>query len=113
MSKVLKIVVGVIILYVVLMDGSGLAIKALVSSSIGEEVRNKAEATLPVEVSIDGGEFDVAEWFLFRPAISFDNLYVVNPEGFSSEHLLKASHLSLRANLGALLADSIEIGLVI
>ena len=63
MSKVLKIVVGVIILYVVLMDGSGLAIKALVSSSIGEEVRNKAEATLPVEVSIDGGEFDVAEWF--------------------------------------------------
>ncbi len=111
MPKVLKLIAGIVLLYVVLMGGSGFAIKALISSSIGEQVRAKAQASLPVEVSIDGGEFDIAQWFLFRPAITFENLRVGNPEGFSSEHLLRASSLGLRANLTALFSDSIEIGL--
>ena len=111
MPKPLKLIVGLIVAYLVVMGGSGLAIKALISSSIGEQVRSNAQASLPVEVSIDGGEFDIAQWFLFRPAITFENLRVGNPEGFSSEHLLRAASLSLRANLTALFSDSIEIGL--
>jgi len=111
MPKVLKLVAGLIVLYIVVMGGSGLVIKMLISSSIGEQVRAEAQASLPVEVSIDGGEFDIAQWFLFRPSISFENLQVSNPEGFSSEHLLSASRISLRANLTALFDDSIEIGL--
>ena len=81
----------IVLLYVVLMGGSGFAIKALISSSIGEQVLAKAQASLPVDGSIDGGEFDIAQWFLFRPAITFENLRVGNPERFSSEHLLRAS----------------------
>ena len=109
MGKIIKLILGLVLVYVVLMGGSGLAIKGMLSGSAGEEIRSRAQALLPVEVSIEGGEFDIAQWFLFRPAISFDNLRVANPEGFSAEPLFEASQVSARADLTALFDDAIAI----
>jgi|GEM_PF-1272450 len=109
MNKVLKVALGLILLYVLVMGGSGLAIQALLSGETGARLREQAQASLPVELSIQGGDFDLAGWFFFRPALSFDHLRVENPEGFSDEPLLTADQVSARADLRSLLGDGLEI----
>jgi len=109
MNKALKTALGLVLLYILVMGGSGLAIQALLSGETGARLRNQAQASLPVELSIEGGDFDLAGWFFFRPALSFDHLRVENPEGFSSEALLTADQVSARADLRSLLGDGLEI----
>ncbi len=109
MNKVLKVVGGLALLYVVVMGGSGLAIRAALSSSFGEEVRERLQARLPVEASIGGGDFDIAEWFMLRPAITFVDLRIENPDGFSAEPLLRADRVAARAQLSALFNDEVRI----
>lgn len=109
MSKLIKIVLGLVALYVVVMGGSGLAIQSMLSGGVGEQMREKAQAMLPVEVSIEGGDFDLQEWFFFRPAISFDRLRVANPPGYSSAPLLEAERVAARADLSSLLDNAVAI----
>ena len=109
MSKVLKVVLGLAVLYVVLMGGSGLAIRAMLSGQTGERIRAAAQETLPVDVSISGGSFDIAKWFVFQPSLSFENLRVANAPGYSNEPLLSAALVSADAALGSLLGEELEI----
>ncbi len=114
MAKLLKAVLTLVALYVVVMGGSGLLIRSMLSGGVGESLRKKAEALLPVDVSIEGGDFDIPEWFAFRPAISFDRLRIANPPGFSDEPLLTAERVAARAKIADLFGglatiDSIEI----
>ena len=109
MSKLLKVVGALVLLYVVVMGGSGLAIRALLAGSIGESARARLERSLPVEVSITGGDFDLAQWFLLRPAISFEGLRISNPAGFSDAPLLRADRVAARADLAALFDDEVRV----
>jgi len=109
MNKALKTALGLVLLYILVMGGSGLAIQALLSGETGARLRDQAQAALPVELSIEGGDFDLAGWFFFRPALSFDHLRVENPDGFSGEPLLTADQVSARADLRSLLGDGLEI----
>ncbi|MBI1354223.1 MAG: hypothetical protein GC160_07745 [Acidobacteria bacterium] len=109
MSKLLKLVGGLILLYLLLMGGSGLAIQAMLSGGVGQKLRAKAQSLLPVEVSIEGGDFDLKEWFFFRPAIGFDQLRVANPPGYSDEPLLVADRIAARADLSSLLDNAVSI----
>ena len=109
MNKALKVAFGLVLLYVVVMGGSGLAIQAMLSGDTGAKLREQAQAALPVELSIEGGDFDLWGWFFFRPALSFDKLRVENPDGFSAEPLLTAERVAARADLRSLLGDGLEI----
>ena len=109
MNKALKTALGLVLLYILVMGGSGLAIQALLSGETGARLRDQAQAALPVELSIEGGDFDLAGWFFFRPALSFDHLRVENPDGFSDEPLLTADQVSARADLRSLLGDGLEV----
>lgn len=109
MSKLIKAVIGLVLLYVVLMGGSGLVIQSMLSGGVGERLREKAQATLPVDISIEGGDFDLKEWFFFRPAISFDRLRAANPPGYSEGPLLEAERVAARADLSSLLSNEVSI----
>ena len=109
MGKLVKAILVLASLYVVVMGGSGLLIRSMLSGGAGESLRRKAESLLPVEVTIEGGDFDIGEWFAFRPAISFDRLLVANPEGFSEEPLLAADRVAARATLAELLSGRVAI----
>ena len=109
MSKIVKLLVGLVLLYVVIMGGSGLAIQAMLSGGVGERLRQKAQSALPVEVTIEGGDFDLKEWFFFRPSIRFDALRVANPAGYSDEPLLTADLVAARADLWSLLDNAVSI----
>ena len=109
MAKLLKAILLLAGLYVVVMGGSGLLIRSMLSGGAGESLRRKAEALLPVEVAIEGGDFDIPEWFFFRPAISFDRLRIANPPGYSEEPLLAAERVAARARLSELFGGRVAI----
>lgn len=109
MMKMLKAILLLAALYVVAMGGSGLLIRSMLSGGVAQSLRGKAEALLPVEVAIEGGDFDVYQWFFFRPAISFDRLRIANPEGYSQEPLLEAERVSARARLSELFGSRVDI----
>ena len=109
MGKLLKAALTLLALYVVVMGGSGLVIRSMLSGGVDESLRIKAQSLLPVDVAIGGGDFDIPEWFMFRPAISFDRLRVANPEGYSSEPLLQAERVAARATLADLLGGRVAI----
>lgn len=109
MRKLAKAVLVLLSLYVVVMGGSGLLIRAMLSGGVGEGLRHKAEALLPVEVTIQGGDFDIEEWFHFRPAISFDRLSIANPPGYGDQPMLQADRVAARAKLAELFGGQVAI----
>ncbi|MEZ5364963.1 MAG: AsmA family protein [Bryobacterales bacterium] len=109
MRKLAKAVLVLLSLYVVVMGGSGLLIRSMLSGGVGEGLRRKAQALLPVEVTIQGGDFDIPEWFYFRPAISFDSLRIANPPGYGDQPMLQADRVAARAKLAELFGGHVAI----
>lgn len=109
MKIVVKILGSLIGLYLLLMLGSGLAIRTLLSTELGDRLRDRAQQSLPVEVSLSGGEFDIAEWMLFRPALALHDLRVGNPAGYGEDALLSADRVFARAGLLGLLRGETRI----
>jgi uncharacterized protein involved in outer membrane biogenesis len=109
MKIAIKIALGLVGLYLVLMLGSGLAIRALLSTSLGDKIREAAQRSLPVKVSLSGGSFDLGQWMLFRPALALYDLRVGNPSGYGDEALLSADRVFARAGLFSLLQRQARI----
>ena len=108
MKTLVKIVVGVVAAYLVMMLVSGLAIQMMVSGS-AETIREQLEARVPIPVSFGDGSFSLAQWFLFQPAISLRDISIGNPQGFSSNNLLVAREVSTQVAFFSLFGDRIEI----
>jgi AsmA protein len=109
MNKAAKIVIGIVGLYLTLMLVTGLAAKFLLSGSQIQAVVSSMGASLPVEVKVGEGDFDLVQWFLFRPAVTIQELSVGNPEGFSEQPLLRADGVSAQVALLPLLSRRMEI----
>lgn len=107
-----KIAFGLIGLYLLLMLGSGLAIRALLSTSLGDRIRESAQRSLPVEVALSGGSLDLGEWMLFRPALALHDLRVGNPSGYGGEPLLSADRVFARAALFDLLRGRHRVSVI-
>jgi uncharacterized protein involved in outer membrane biogenesis len=109
MNKAAKIVLGVVGLYLTLMLVTGLAAKFLLSGSQVQAVVSSIGASLPVDVKVGEGDFDLVQWFLFRPAVTIQDLSVGNPQGFSERPLLRADGVSAQVALLPLLSRRMEI----
>lgn len=107
-----KIALALIGLYLVLMLGSGLAIRALLSTSLGDRIREAAQRSLPVEVTLSGGSLALGQWMLFRPALALYDLRVGNPSGYGDGPLLSADRVFARAGLLDLLQGQTRVSVI-
>jgi len=112
MKIAFKIALGLVGLYLVLMLGSGLAIRVLLSTSLGDRIRQSAQRSLPVEVTLSGGSLDLGQWMLFRPALALYDLRVGNPSGYGDGPLLSADRLFARAGLFSLLQGETRVSVI-
>lgn len=64
-----KMLIWVAGIYVVLVLGSGLLIKALLTGGRIDAVVHSLNARMPVAVSVAEGSFDLVQWFRFQPVI--------------------------------------------
>lgn len=109
MNRVLKLLLGVVVGFAALMLVSGLAIRAMLSGSGRDAVLAALESRLKAPVSIEGGDFDLARWFRFSPAITLRGFAVGNPEGFSAGNMVQAEEVSAEVSLLSLFSDRIEV----
>lgn len=109
MKFVIKSILTVVVVYLVVMLGSGLAIRTLLSTSLGDSLRQHAQDALPVEFSLSGGELDLIEWMQFRPALVLYDLRIGNPAGYGDSPLLRADRVLARASLFDLLNDEAHV----
>jgi uncharacterized protein involved in outer membrane biogenesis len=112
MKIAIKIALGLAGLYLALMLGSGLAIRALLSTGLGDRIRESAQQSLPVAVTLSGGSLDLGEWMLFRPALALHDLRVGNPNGWGDGPLLSADRLFARAGLFDLLQGETRLSAI-
>ncbi len=112
MKIAIKIALGIAGLYLVLMLGSGLAIRILISTSLGDRIRESAQRSLPVEVTLSGGRLDLGQWMLFRPALALYDLRVGNPSGYGDGPLLSADRVFARAGLFSLMAGEPRVSVM-
>ncbi|MDA0206054.1 MAG: AsmA family protein [Acidobacteria bacterium] len=112
MKIAIKIALGFFGLYLVLMLGSGLAIRVLLSTTLGDRIRESAQQSLPVEVSLSGGSLDLGQWMLFRPALALNDLRVGNPSGYGDGPLLSADRVFARAGLFSLLQGETSVSAI-
>ncbi len=113
MKRLLQVLLGVVVGFAALMLVSGLAIRAMLSGSASEAVLGALESRLKTPVSIEGGDFDLARWFRFTPAITLYGFTVGNPPGFSSGNLLEADEVAAEVGLFSLFSDRIDIHSVV
>jgi hypothetical protein len=109
MKPVLKIVVAVIGGAFALMLITGLVAKMMLSESRIQSVLASLESRVPVPVTARGGDFDLAQWFLFRPAIGIDQLSVGNPRGYSETPMLTAEKVYAQVALLSLFSGRTEV----
>jgi len=109
MRAALKVLIWLIGIYAVLVVGSGLAIKALLTPSrIGAVVRS-ATASLPVAVAVQQGSFDLIPWIRFQPVIRLRKISVGNPPGFAAEPMLAVEEASAQVALFSLLGQEVRV----
>lgn len=109
MRRVLKVLVILAGVYLLLIVGSGLALKTMMS---GDRVRLLAEATgkrMPVPLLVSDGSFDLTGWLLLHPSVRISGVRIGNPEGFSSEPMVYAREASADVRLLSLFDDKIAV----
>ena len=109
MKTLVKLVLGIVGLYLVLMLGSGLVAKAMLSGSRIQTLLSSLQAGWPAQVSASGGDFDLVEWFRFRPVVTIRDLAVTNPPGFSNGRLLEAKEVSAQVGLFSLFGGTPQV----
>ncbi len=82
-----------LVAYVAVMCVTGLIVRSLVSGSARDSVVASVSRRLGLDVSVGDAEFDLASWFLLRPAISLGNVAIGNPPGFRGRNLFTARRI--------------------
>ena len=109
MKTLVKLVLGIVGVYLVLMLGAGLVAKAMLSGSRIQALLGSLQQGWPAQVSASGGDFDLAEWFRFRPVVTIRDVAVTNPPGFSNGRLLEAKEVSAQVGLFSLFGGSPQV----
>ena len=96
-------------IYVVVVLGSGLLIKALLTGGRIDAVMHSLNARIPVAVSVAEGSFDLMQWFRFQPVIKLSKVSVANPAGFSAEPLLAVAEAGAQVDLFSLFGPDLRV----
>ena len=104
-----KMLIWVAGIYVVLVLGSGLLIKALLTGGRIDAVVHSLNARMPVAVSVAEGSFDLVQWFRFQPVIRLRKISVANPAGFSAEPLLAVAEAGAQVDLLSLFKQDLRV----
>lgn len=109
MKRWLIAVVSVIAAGLVLMLAAGLVAKSLVSGAAKDRLVSSLADAAGVPVSVASADFDLAQWFRLKPAISLEDVAIGNPAGFRAKHLLEAKRMSAQIALWPLLRKRVQV----
>jgi uncharacterized protein involved in outer membrane biogenesis len=109
MKKSLRIAAILLVVIFLLVIGSGLAVKTMLSGAQIQTLLTSLEQRTGAKISAKGGDLDLKSWIMLRPAISVQEFAIANPPGFSTEPLITAREVSTQVSLWPLLSKRIEV----
>jgi uncharacterized protein involved in outer membrane biogenesis len=109
MKRALKLMLGLAAAYLLLMLGTGLAAKVMLSGGRMQALLATLQEGAPVQVSASGGDFDLIAWFFFRPAVTIQDVTVSNPPGFSPGPVLAAPQVSAQVAFFSLFSERPQV----
>lgn len=109
MKTWLKAVLWVIAIVFVLMLGVGFVLRSFVNGAEKDRLVASVSQRIGVPVSLSTVQFDWAQWFRLRPAVSLVDVTVGNPPGFTTKNMLQASRVSAEVSLFPLFRKKLEI----
>jgi len=105
----IKLFLWVAGVYLVVVLGSGLLIKAMLSGGRIQTLVRSLNERAPVAISVAEGSFDLVEWFRFRPVVTLSRIAIANPPGFSSRPMIEAREAGAQVALFSLFQDSVRL----
>lgn len=109
MSRPVKIVVVILAVFLVLMLGSWLAVKALLSDSAKQKLLTRLGAVAGVPVNVGEITVDFGQFMKLQPAITLKKVVLGNPKGFQSPSLLEADELQAKADIRSIISGNPDI----
>lgn len=104
MRKLLKAIIGLVVLVLILGVGGIVAVALLADKAVQTAVETAGTKTLNVAVKV--GKADVA---VLRGAVDMQNLSIANPAGFEGPALLTLERVNVAADARSLLSNQIHI----
>jgi len=104
--KWLLVLLGLVFLAMI---ASGFVLRSLVAGSAKDKLVASLSNKIGVPVTVATVEFDLAQWFRLRPAVSLAGVSVANPPDFTAKNLFEAKQISAQVSLGALLSRTIDV----
>ncbi|PYT22266.1 MAG: hypothetical protein DMG57_35845 [Acidobacteria bacterium] len=87
----------------------GLIASSMISGASKQTLATALSENLGVPVTLGAINFNLAQLFLLKPAITVEDIAIGNPPSFRSPHLLEAKKLTAQISLLPLLRKSIEV----
>ena len=109
MTRWIKWLLILVVVLIVVLAGSGLVLRSLVGGSAKDKLIATLSEKMGVPITVNSADFDLSEWFRFRPAVSLEDVSVGNPAGFRAKNLFEAKKIAAQVSLGALLHKSIDV----
>src|SRR5262245_43366496 len=83
-----------------LMLAAGFAIQFMLSGSRMQGLVATASEQIGAPLTVSSVNFNLAQWFRFRPAVALNGVTIANPQGFpTAPPLLEASKISAQVAL--------------
>ena len=109
MTRWIKWLLILVVVLIVVLAGSGLVLRALVGGSAKDKLIATLSEKMGVPITVNSADFDLSEWFRFRPAVSLEDVSVGNPAGFRAKNLFEAKKIAAQVSLAGLLHKSIDV----
>ena len=106
MSRPVKILVIVLAVFFVLLLGSWIAVKALLSDSTKQKLLTRISTVVGVPVNVGEITVDFGQFMKLQPTISLRKVVVGNPKGFQSASLLEADELLAQADIRSIISGN-------
>ncbi len=95
--------------YLILVGGSGLAIKMVLSKGRINGLVAALNERVPVKLSVEDGSFDLTEWLRFRPVVALRGISVANPAGFAARPMLTVKEAGAQVALLSLFGGGVRV----
>lgn len=109
MSKLWKILLGLIVLVAVLVGAGALLARSMISGSGKQKVLAMLSDSLGVSVTVGDIDVRIGSILKLEPALQLDHIRLANPPGFSSKPMVEAESIDAIVSVSSLFSDSPRI----
>lgn len=109
MRKLVKILLGLLVLVVLVLGGMAFALRSLISGAGKDRLLAMLSQTLAVTVAVDDIDVNLGRLAQLQPTVRLNRIRLGNPPGYGSGPMVEAASLGAQVELGSLFSSAPKI----